>query len=480
MSSEMSPSELRKHLGHPVIDNDGHYAEIPEVIAEFIAEVGTPKDADKYLKLTYGFLNAQLGKGYSKTLEERRDAWAGKTSWWSFTANSYDRASAFFPALYRERMEELGFDYCVAYPSIGLFTNRIEGDDELRQIACRAFNIYSREMFAGLSDKMTPIAVIPTHTPQEAIAEIEYTVRENGSKTILLASGSRRNIPKIAREHPELAHLVQRTDFYGMDSEYDYDPFWAKCQELKLPISFHGQTVGTWAGPISPSSNIFNRLGGSNSYPPLALALLLGGVTSRFPRLKFQFAEAGVGWMTILWKSVYELWKKRGIEMERINPANLDIPKMIELGKKYGTGKTLAHVNDLKSLGEGLVAPEQLNEFDKVKVSSKQELKEHFTSRFYGGAEADDPSVAWGFHQNAGNATMRMTFGSDIAHWDVADAMEVLPEAYELVEKGWINTDQLKQFLFTNAARLYTDVNPDFFKGTVLEKSVWEHLEAKN
>jgi len=28
-------------------------------------------------------------------------------------------------------------------------------------------------------------------------------------------------------------------DMYGIDSAYDYDPVWAKCQELGVSVSFH-------------------------------------------------------------------------------------------------------------------------------------------------------------------------------------------------------------------------------------------------
>lgn len=481
LSSEMSPAELKRELGHPVLDNDGHFCEIPEQIAQFVEEVSSPAIADRYLKWIYQFFLPQVGKSYPKTLQERLDAWSGKSSFWGYTANSYDRATAFFPRLYAERMEELGFDYCVAYPSLGLFSNRIEGDDELRIAACRATNLYTREMFKDVEHWITPVAVIPMHTPQEALDELEATVRDNKSKAVVLTSGSRRDISKIKRDHPDASDLVKRIDFYGMDSEFDYDPVWAKLAELKLPISFHGQTVGTWFGPSSPTSNTFCRLAPvGHTYPALALALLLGGVTSRFPTLKFQFAELGVGWMKAIWASLYELWGKRGTGMQDNNPANLDIDRMIEWGEKYASLRTRQHMNaGLNFLREGLVEPETVNEFGKVAVSSKKEFAEHFSTRFYAGCEADDPGVAWALTQNPGGAKLRTTFGSDIGHWDVSDASEVLPETYELVEKGWVDNDQLRDFLFTNAAQLYTDVNPDFFKGTSLEKAVWEHLPPK-
>jgi hypothetical protein len=63
-------------------------------------------------------------------------------------------------------------------------------------------------------------------------------------------------------------------------------------------------------------------------------------------------------------------------------------------------------------------------------------------------------------------------FSSDIGHWDVPDMREVLVEAFENVEKGWLSNADFEAFVFGNAARFYTDTNPDFFAGTVVEKAV--------
>jgi hypothetical protein len=49
---------------------------------------------------------------------------------------------------------------------------------------------------------------------------------------------------------------------------------------------------------------------------------------------------------------------------------------------------------------------------------------------------------------------------------------EVLEEAYELVEHELITTDNFREFVFTNAARLHTSLNSDFFTGTVVEEAV--------
>jgi predicted TIM-barrel fold metal-dependent hydrolase len=48
------------------------------------------------------------------------------------------------------------------------------GNEEMRRAVCRALNIYHADIFRSYSDRLTPIAAIPMHTPQEAIEELEY------------------------------------------------------------------------------------------------------------------------------------------------------------------------------------------------------------------------------------------------------------------------------------------------------------------
>jgi hypothetical protein len=50
--------------------------------------------------------------------------------------------------------------------------------------------------------------------------------------------------------------------------------------------------------------------------------------------------------------------------------------------------------------------------------------------------------------------------------------LEVLQEAYELVEHDLLTTDDFRDFVFTNVAGFYAGSNPDFFKGTTVEQAV--------
>jgi hypothetical protein len=52
----------------------------------------------------------------------------------------------------------------------------------------------------------------------------------------------------------------------------------------------------------------------------------------------------------------------------------------------------------------------------------------------------------------------------------------VLAEAHELVEHGLLTPDDFREFVFTNAARRHTALNPGFFAGTAVEDAVAPEL----
>jgi hypothetical protein len=100
---------------------------------------------------------------------------------------------------------------------------------------------------------------------------------------------------------------------------------------------------------------------------------------------------------------------------------------------------------------------------------------------FYFGCEGDDPINAWAFNSrlNPCGARLNAIFGSDIGHWDVPDQSQVTAEAYENVERGLMSEEDFRDFVFANPVRLWTGVNPDFFKGTAIESEVNRFLSHR-
>src|SRR6266851_3652357 len=131
-----------------------------------------------------------------------------------------------------------GIDLSVVYPTLGLATVH-HADEELRRAGCRALNQYHADIFREFSDRLLPVAVIPTHTPAEAIEELEHAVKTLGFKAVMMPSYVRRPIEAIARKSPEAGRKAFWLDNYCIDSAHDYDPLWAKCVELRVAPTFH-------------------------------------------------------------------------------------------------------------------------------------------------------------------------------------------------------------------------------------------------
>ncbi len=153
----------------------------------------------------------------------------------------------------------MGIDFTIIYPSFGMVLPNL-GEEELRKAACRALNNLHADIFRPYADRMTPVAVIPMHTPQEAAAELDHAVKVLGFKAVLMPSFVVRPIPAVARRIPEAARHAYWFDTFALDSEYDYDPIWAKCLELKVVPTFHSGTMGL--GMRNSISNfIYNHIG---------------------------------------------------------------------------------------------------------------------------------------------------------------------------------------------------------------------------
>jgi hypothetical protein len=175
-------------------------------------------------------------------------------------------------------------------------------------------------------------------------------------------------------------------------------------------------------------------------------------------------------------------WEKRNRQaIESTSPAKLDRAALLELAQKYGRDPVVEAIRR----GQGLDdtsgqtgGVEDLDDYYRCKITRKEDIKDLFVPRFYFGCEADDPTNAWAFNRRSNPMGSRLNalFSSDIGHFDVPDMTEVVPEAYELVERGLITEDDFRDFMFTNAVRFWGEVNPDFFKGTSVEKQAAEVL----
>lgn len=477
MTTQSKSAKVHARLNHPVVDSDGHMVEFEPAFLDYLKEVAGPRMVDRYNsneRLTGSWGN--LFRWYRLSPEERQEQHATRSPWWALpTKNTLDRATATLPRLLYERMDDIGLDFTVLYPSLGLMLPHIE-DPELRQASCRALNTFHADYYREFADRMTPAAAIPMETPQEAIAELEYVVNQLGLKAIMMAGHARRQIPAASRVSSEAARFTYWIDNFCLDSVYDYDPVWAKCVELKVPPTFHSPGMG-WGGRTT-TNYMYNHIGHfAAAGEVLCKALFMSGVTRRFPTLKFGFLEGGVGWAASLYADMVGHWEKRNPKgMSNYDPANLNKELLFDLYRRYGgetIGKHLVGSGKIGGVGGASEDPTKLDDWAACGIEKAEDIRNLFVPNFYFGCEADDPLNATAFNakMNPFGARLRAIFSSDIGHWDVPDMTEVLEEAYELVEHEIITAEDFRDFVFTNPVSLWTGMNPDFFKGTVVEKA---------
>jgi predicted TIM-barrel fold metal-dependent hydrolase len=473
--------KLRSSLSHPVIDADGHWIEYGPVMREEFRRIGGDAAVE-----AFELASQRVPNSLKMTLPERRRRRVGQEAFWgSPSENVLDRATAMLPRLLYERLDDLGMDFCVVYPTAGLSFHRMQ-DTRLRRAICRAYNVFAADQFRGLEDRVIPAAIIPMYTPEEAIEEIEFASKQLGYKVIMVGGLMRRPIPAVLEEKPDAARLAEWYDVIGIDSDHDYDPVWAKCRELKIAPSFHNGARSILLRN-SPSNFCYNHIGHfASAGHAVCKALFFGGVTRRFPDLNFAFLEGGVGWACMLYADLIGHWEKRNRQaIESTNPSKLDRSALLQYAQKYGRDEVAEAVRR----GEGLEGDsnstmtggiEDLDDYFRCKIGKKQDIRDLFVPRFYFGCEADDPVNGWAFNgkSNPMGARLNAIFSSDIGHFDVPDMTDVVPEAYELVEHGLINDADFRDFMFANAVRFWGEVNPDFFKGTVVEKAAAEVLAS--
>jgi predicted TIM-barrel fold metal-dependent hydrolase len=473
---------IRKRLTHPIIDADGHTAEFEPVLVDYLREIAGPEAVARFKSSPVGPFSYRW---HQLSWEERKAQRATRPHFWVHpTKNTLDRATSSLPKLLGERLDEFGIDFTVIYPSIGLFA--IHAGDDLRRPLCRAYNRMSAQLYQCYSKRMTPVAVIPMNTPQEAIEELDYAVSTLGLKAIVMAGFVRRPISEASRSGDGAARYAYWLDTLGLDSEYDYDPVWRKCIELKVNPSFHSPSVGV-GFRASISNFSFNHIGHfAAAAEGICKSLFFGGVTRRFPELKFSFLEGGVAWACVLLNDLLSHWEKHGATaLERFDPENIDHGMISDLFARYGEEygeRRLNPESDKSALlwGSTRENRQDLDEFALCAIKRPTDIRELFVPPFYFGCEGDDrmTALAYDRRMNAFGTRLNALYSSDLGHFDLPDMRDAAHKAYELLEHELITPDDFRDFVFGAAVRFFTNLNLEFFKGTAIEAEVTKYLSA--
>ena len=380
-------ARVRAMVDHPIIDADGHFVELgpllhDEVIS-YVEDAGGAALRERFLATAASF-------DTSSSLADRddpavRDQWKAMPSWWGWqTAGVRDRATAHLPALLYERLDELGIDFTILYPSMALGYFEVT-DEELSSVLCRAVNRYHARLFAPYRDRCTVGALIPMNTPAQAIAEAEYAVRELGAKSVLMAGYARRPIGAGG----------YRLDMFGLDSDFDYDPLWATCVDLGVAPVVHS-ALQQHRVTRSISNYVYNHVNGlAAAHESLCKSLFLAGVTRRFPELRVGFLEGGVAWACALFAGLVGHWEKRNRDaIVELDPDRLDVDALLGVLRRLRRRRGASRVSTSSATTSRRPAarPAQVDEFAAVGIDTVDDLRARFEPNFYFGCEADDPA----------------------------------------------------------------------------------------
>jgi len=201
-----------------------------------------------------------------------------------------DRWSDVPAAVYdpRERlkaMDAAGIDYAVLYPTVagvgGQTFGRIE-DPELELACVQAYNDWLLETWGGASDRFVPQCITPLFPVESVVNEIRRCVA-NGYKGVIYPS-----VPMELRDVPHINDSV-------------YDPIWATCQDLGVPICFHAGAsdkiqIPAYEGYAPATAAAIQAITRPASSVSVLVNLLISKILMRFTGLKVVLAESGLGW----------------------------------------------------------------------------------------------------------------------------------------------------------------------------------------
>lgn len=165
------------------------------------------------------------------------------------------------------------------FPSFVLFARPPKAHQfEQRLAGIRAHNRWMADWCARYPERRAGIGQIFLNDVDEAIKDVRW-IKENGLRGGILISS-------VA------------PDIDWVKPLYDpcYDPLWAVCEELEVPVNSHGGTGNPDYGKYPAAALLFITEVSFYSQRPF-VQLLFSGVFERFPRLKFVMTEMGCSWL---------------------------------------------------------------------------------------------------------------------------------------------------------------------------------------
>lgn len=193
--------------------------------------------------------------------------------------------AAYLPRERLKAMDADGVDYSVLYPSVAGLAGETFGrlEDSQFELACvQAYNDWLIEEWGSESRRFISQCIVPIFPVETTVAEIKRAIAKGHRGVVFPA------VPMELRNVPHLNDSV-------------YDPIWATCQELGVPLCLHaGASSAIQVAPHEGYSHglakAFQAVTRSASTVSVFVDLLISRILVRYPDLKVVFAESSLGW----------------------------------------------------------------------------------------------------------------------------------------------------------------------------------------
>jgi uncharacterized protein len=204
-------------------------------------------------------------------------------------------AAGFDAASQLEAMDAEGIDLAVLFPSRALGVLGIDSlDAELAAESARAYNDWLAEFCSEGRGRLLGMGAVDLHDPGRAAREVQRCVTELGFAGVMMR-------PNPIAGRP-LHHPV-------------YEELWSTIEALDVPVCFHEGTA-VLVPQVGPDRFERHGLWHVCSHPMeqqiAMVAMVLGGVLARHPKLRAGFMECGAGWLPYWAWRMDESWEMDG------------------------------------------------------------------------------------------------------------------------------------------------------------------------
>jgi predicted TIM-barrel fold metal-dependent hydrolase len=198
------------------------------------------------------------------------------------------RAGGWDPHARIKDQEIDGVEAEVLYPTLCMRMFSLE-DVEFQKACFEAYNKWMVDYCRPYPQRLIGCALVPLDDIQWACTELERCAKA-GLRGALIWGAAPEDRPY---------------------SDSAYDPFWARAQDLGIPLSLHIVTGARGSGlraNFSQMLSLYTLL--AQPIQNTLCALVFGGVLDRFPKLRFVSAENDIGWLPHFLARMDHAWER--------------------------------------------------------------------------------------------------------------------------------------------------------------------------